>query len=127
MSRTSTSPERTAPSPTAWPILGRVKVTVRSARTARPSTSPVSAATPLAMSAATTAARLSFIQSTAAAKGEPAAMGRERPTPKTASITTSHPSTQARWLASAGSNCSSSTPHSLRRRVSSRASRVSFS
>ncbi len=79
------------------------------------------------MSAATTAARLSFIQSTAAAKGEPAAMGRERPTPKTASITTSHPSTQARWLASAGSNRSSSTPHSLRRRVSSRASGVSFS
>ena len=87
----------------------------------------MSADTPLAMSAATTAALLSFIQSTAAAKGVPAPMGRERPTPKRASITTSHPNTQARWLSSAGSNRSSSTPHSLSRRVSSRASGVSFS
>ena len=34
----------------------------------------------LAMSAATKAHRLSFIQSTAAAKGEPSAMGRDSPT-----------------------------------------------
>ena len=49
------------------PALAREKVTVRSARTALPSTRPESAATPLAMSAATTVPRLSFIQSTAAA------------------------------------------------------------
>ena len=79
------------------------------------------------MSAATTAPRLSLIQSTAAAKAVPSPMGRERPTPKMASMTASAPSTQARWSAFAGSKGSSATPHSLRRRVSSRASGVIFS
>ncbi len=101
------------------------KVTVRSARTALPRTRPVSASTPLAMSAAITVPlRQELMRSTAAANLESGAMFRERPTPKTASTTTWLPRAQAAWALSWGLKSSSSTPHSLRRPVSSMASGV---
>ena len=71
------------------PTLAAWNVTVRSARTAAPSTSPVEAFTPDGRSTATTGAPAALIRSIT-----PAASGRGspwKPVPKSASITTSAP------------------------------------
>ena len=127
MSQTVTSPDSRTPSPTACPTFLNVKATVLSALTAQPRARPVSVSTPLAISAATTAPEHSFIRRMAAAYAESGMISRERPTPKMASISTWLPLAQALWVRSSGSNRSSSTPHSLSRRVSSKASGVIFS
>ena len=56
MSATSTAPLHTAPSPCSSPGFSAANVTVRSARTAAPGASPLSASTPDGMSMASTAA-----------------------------------------------------------------------
>src|SRR5689334_12533610 len=57
MSTSSTWPQCTAAGPTTWAGLRQPNVTVTSAVTAAPGTSPVSTATPLGTSTATTGAR----------------------------------------------------------------------
>gem|GEM_PF-5786872 len=67
MSATVSSPQCTQPGSTKCPIFGMEKVTVASAKTAGPSTAPVSAWTPLGMSADTTFACARLMRSAAAA------------------------------------------------------------
>lgn len=114
-------PGQQGPVPHGLADFFRLKVTVRSACTARPRTRPVSASTPLAMSAATTAPLQELMRSMAAANLESGAISRERPTPNTASSTTWQPRAQEAWALSWGSKTSSSTPHSLSLPVSSMA------
>ncbi len=75
-----------------WPSFAAWKVTVRSASTAAPSTSPLEASTPEAMSQATTGAPQRLIASIAAAagsRGSPA-----KPVPKIASTTAPEPASR---------------------------------
>ena len=76
-----------------WPSFGAWKVTVTSAATAIPSTSPLEALTPDAMSVATTGASASFIASIAEAAGSRGVPA--KPVPKIASMTTPAPSIAA--------------------------------
>src|SRR5215211_6975877 len=107
MSATTTSPERKRPGPTTRPTLSPCIVTVTSATTASPGTSPVEASTPDGMSTATTGAGASLIRrirSAASARGAP-----ENPVPNSASTTTSASLTSVDSSASSPSSRSSRT------------------
>ncbi len=87
MSATSTSPARNRPGATASPTFSAWNVTVASASTAGPPTSPVEASTPDGTSSERTGASSELISSmwrAASARGEP-----RNPVPKRASTTTS--------------------------------------
>ena len=87
MSATRTTPARKRPGATSSPTLRPWKVTVASARTAAPATSPVEASTPDGRSMANTRAPLVLIRSisdAASARGSPV-----NPVPKSASTITS--------------------------------------
>ena len=104
MSATTTCPAWKRPGATTSPSFGPWKVTVRSASTAAPATSPVEASTPEGRSTATTGVPLALIRSiVAAASGRGAP---RKPVPKRASITTSAP---------AGSSVSTASRPSSRR------------
>ena len=93
MRATSSRPVWRLPGAIQWPSLAAWKLTVTSASTAAPATSPVEASTPEAMSAATAGAGQSLIASIAAAAGSRGAP--EKPVPKIASTTTPEPSSAA--------------------------------
>src|SRR4029450_3946591 len=76
---TRSSPVCSLPGGIQWPSLGAWKVTVASAATAFPSTSPVDALTPEATSVATTGASASFIASLAEAPRAPGVPGEPGP------------------------------------------------
>ena len=76
ISTTCSPPAKSLPGETSKPVLRQPKVTVRSAATAISAISPVSAATPLGISTATTKAPLALMSSTTAA-----AAGRRTPEP----------------------------------------------
>ena len=87
MSATSTSPARNRPGATASPTFSAWNVTVTSASTAGPATSPVEASTPDGTSSERTGAPRELISSmwrAASARGAP-----RKPVPKSASTTTS--------------------------------------
>ena len=91
MSATTTSPAWKRPGATWSPTLLAWNVTVSDALTATPATSPVDASTPEGRSTETTGNPQALIRSIIAAasvRGEP-----WKPVPKSASITTSQPST----------------------------------
>src|SRR5665647_2888317 len=92
MGTTTTSPLHVPPGVTKWPILAACNATVRSATTAGPSTAPVLAPTPLAMSMLTTAPGASLLGSMATAA--PPLAAPVKPVPKIASNTTSASSTK---------------------------------
>ena len=81
------------PGATRWPSLAAWKLTVTSASTAAPATSPVEASTPEAMSQATTGAPQRLIASIAAAAGSRGAPA--NPVPKIASTTAPEPARRA--------------------------------
>ena len=87
MSATRTAPANSAPGSTTTPTLGAPNVTVRSARTASPSTAPVAPFTPDGMSTATTGAGDAFSPAIASAQSS-SGMPRN-PVPNSASIATS--------------------------------------
>ena len=89
MFATSTSPAWARPGETTRPSFLAWNVTVRSASTAAPATSPVEASTPEGTSTATTGRPQALMRSivfTASGRGSP-----WKPVPKSASITTSAP------------------------------------
>ena len=89
MSATTTRPAWKRPGATASPTLAPWNVTVTSARTAAPATSPVEASTPEGRSTESTGRPLSSIRSmSAAASGRGAPW---KPVPNSASTTTSAP------------------------------------
>ena len=91
MSASTTRPARKRPGATTIPTFGAWNVTVRSAWTTAPATSPVDASTPEGRSTETTGAAAALIRSMAAAasaRGSP-----RNPVPKSASTITSAPST----------------------------------
>ena len=104
---TRNSPVCFLPGEIQCPTFGAWKLVVRSAFTAAPSTSPLEALTPEAMSAATTGAPQPLIASIAAAAGSRGSP--EKPVPKTASTTTpasdsaAESSPASTWRAPAGS------------------------
>ena len=86
---TRSSPVCHLPGATRWPTLAAWKLTVRSASTAAPATSPLEASTPEAMSQATTGApqaSIAAIAARAGSRGSPA-----KPVPKIASTTAPEP------------------------------------
>ena len=87
---TRSSPVCHLPGATRWPSLAAWKLTVTSASTASPATSPVEASTPEAMSQAMTGAPQRLIASIAAAAGSRGAPS--KPVPKIASTTAPEPS-----------------------------------
>ncbi len=88
MSATTTSPAWKRPGATSRPTFRPWNVTVRSASTAAPATSPVEAFTPEGRSTATTGAPAALMRSISAAP-PPRAARRGTPVPKSASTTTS--------------------------------------
>ena len=104
---TASSPVCDLPGATMWPTLAAWKLTVTSASTAAPSTSPLAALTPEAMSQATTGAPLRLIASIAASIGLRGAPS--KPVPKIASISAPEP-------ASASSRRSGSTSRAAGKR-----------
>ena len=125
MSATVSRPVHRPPLPTKWPALGRVKVTVRSARTAAPSTRPVSVSTPLGMSADTTGMSQVFIMWTAVRASPRTPVF--RPVPKRASTITSASRHQAAKAGSSGVKGSSFPPAAASLASMARVSAVSFS
>ena len=87
MSATRTAPASSAPGRIATPTFGAPNVTVRSARTASPSTAPVAPFTPDGMSTATTGA--GEVLSPAIASAHSSSGTPRNPVPNTASIATS--------------------------------------
>ena len=125
ISATVSRPVRSPPSPRKCPALGREKVTVTSAWTASPRTRPVSASTPLAMSADTTGMSQVFIICTAI-RGSPR-RGVFSPIPNRASTITSASRHQQAKSGSSGVKSSREPPLASRRRSISRQSEVIFS
>ena len=87
MSATRTAPANSAPGRSTTPTFGAPKVTVRSARTASPSTAPVAPFTPEGMSTATTGDGDAFSPAIASAQSSSGIP--RNPVPKSASMTTS--------------------------------------
>ena len=125
MPATMSRPVRRPPSPRKCPALGREKVTVTSARTASPRMRPVSASTPLAMSAETTGISQVFIICTAVGAGPRRPL--LRPMPKRASTITSASRHQRANSGSSAEKGSSRPPAFSSRRSISRQSAVIFS
>ena len=125
MSTTSSAPQHRPPLPTKCPALGSVKVTVFAAFTAVPSTRPVSASTPLAMSTDTTGTPQVFIICTAVTASPRRSVF--RPMPKRASTITSASRLQAANWGSESVKSSSFPPDCSSRRSISRQSALIFS
>ena len=112
MSTTRTSPANSAPGSSTAPVFAAPNATVRSARTATPSTAALVPSTPLGMSTATIGTSAAFSPSIASAhssSGSP-----RNPVPKIASTATSARSSSRPSVA--GSNRRTRTPVSARRR-----------